>query len=163
MDCSPIMRSVSKKQETNLKFTMEPSINKNRTAQQIRADRDFQKELKKYVKLSGRRVIVLSLEDNKVAKSGEESLVRLARERDDITLKNLEMYMLAMGEPSCGKDKKYGLKYVKSPDSVMLPPMKYKIEGRNWSLNVGRNQLTVFKCRLALSIQILIGCICNIK
>ena len=147
MDCSPIMRSVSKKQETNLKFTMEPSINKNRTAQQIRADRDFQKELKKYVKLSGRRVIVLSLEDNKVAKSGEESLVRLARERDDITLKNLEMYMLAMGEPSCGKDKKYGLKYVKSPDSVMLPPMKYKIEGRSWSLNVGRNQLTEYMCQ----------------
>ena len=61
---------------------MAASVNKNRTAQQIRADRNFQKQIEEHVKISGRRIIVLSLEDNKVAKLGEESLVRLAVERD---------------------------------------------------------------------------------
>ena len=60
---------------------MAASVNKNRTAQQIRADRNFQKQIEEHVKISGRRIIVLSLEDNKVAKLGEESLVRLAVER----------------------------------------------------------------------------------
>ena len=132
---------------------MAASVNKNRTAQQIRADRNFQKQIEEHVKISGRRIIVLSLEDNKVAKLGEESLVRLAVERgEDINLKDMENYMKGMGEPSCGtcrqdhkcKEHKYGLRYVKSPASVSLPPMKYKIDGPSWSLNVGRNQLTTY-------------------
>ena len=96
---------------------------------------------------------MLSLEDNKVAKSGEESLVRLAVERgEDINLNDVEVYMKALGEPTCGecgkgrkcKVHKYGLRYVKYPASVLLPPMKYKIEGPSWDLTVGRNQLTQY-------------------
>ena len=95
---------------------------------------------------------MLSLEDNKVAKLGEESLVRLAVERDDINLNDLETYMKAMGEPTCGecakggkcKVHKYGLKCVKFPASVLLPPMRYAIEGPSWDLVVGRHQLTEY-------------------
>ena len=97
---------------------------------------------------------MLSLEDNKVAKSGEESLVKLAVESgEDINLNDVEVYMKALGEPTCGecggkgrkcKVHKYGLRYVKSPSSVLLPPMKYKIEGPSWDLTVGRNQLTQY-------------------
>ena len=131
---------------------MDTSVNKNRTLQQIRADRNFQKQVEEHVKISGRRIVVLSLEDNKVAKLGEESLVKLASEQDDINLKDLENYMKAMGEPTCGtcgkdhkcKEHKYGLRYVKSPGSVSLPPMKYKIDGPSWCLIVGRNQLTSY-------------------
>ena len=69
---------------------MAASVNKNRTAQQIKDDRNFQKQIEEHVKISGRRIIVLSLEDNKVAKLGEESLVRLAVERgEDINLKDM--------------------------------------------------------------------------
>ena len=131
---------------------MDTSINKNRTLQQIRADRIFQKQIEEHVKISGRRIIVLSLEDNKVTKLGEESLVRLAVERDDINLNDLETYMKAMGEPTCGecakggkcKVHKYGLKCVKFPASVLLPPMRYAIEGPSWDLVVGRHQLTEY-------------------
>ena len=95
---------------------------------------------------------MLSLEDNKVAKLGEESLVRLAVERADINLNDLETYMKAMGEPTCGecakggkcKVHKYGLKCVKFPASVLLPPMRYAIEGPSWDLVVGRHQLTEY-------------------
>ena len=87
---------------------------------------------------------MLSLEDNKVAKLGEESLVRLAVERDDINLNDLETYMKAMGEPTCGecakggkcKGHKYGLKCVKFPASVLLPPMRYAIEGPSWDQDI---------------------------
>ena len=132
---------------------MAASVNKNRTAQQIKDDRNFQKQIEELVKISGRRILVLSLEDNKVAKSGEESLVRLAVERgEDINLNDVEVYMKALGEPTCGecgkgrkcKVHKYGLRYVKYPASVLLPPMKYKIEGPSWDLTVGRNQLTQY-------------------
>ena len=133
---------------------MAASVNKNRTAQQIKDDRNFQKQIEELVKISGRRILVLSLEDNKVAKSGEESLVKLAVESgEDINLNDVEVYMKALGEPTCGecggkgrkcKVHKYGLRYVKSPSSVLLPPMKYKIEGPSWDLTVGRNQLTQY-------------------
>ena len=101
---------------------MAASVNKNRTAQQIKDDRNFQKQIEEHVKISGRRIIVLSLEDNKVAKLGEESLVRLAVERgEDINLKDMENYMKGMGEPSCGtcrqdhkcKEHKYSAMFVK--------------------------------------------------
>ena len=90
---------------------------------------------------AGRRFVTIGLEDADVGYSGEEYLVGLAKQNPMMTLRDLELHLLGLGEPRSGPGLKYQNTLQLSPDSVKIPPMRFKIKGPQWETETARAQL----------------------
>ena len=117
------------------------NVNTNRDRKQIISDREFHKAQEDHVTNAGRRFVTIGLEDDEVGYSGEDYLVGLAKRNPMMTLKDLELHLLGLGEPKSGPGLKYRNTLQQSPDSIQIPPMRVKIKGPRWNQDTARAQL----------------------
>ena len=98
---------------------------------QIKADQTFDKMLKDHVTNKGRRTLCISIRGSQAVLSGEEDSVVLANENLN------EMTVADLIEAMQGMEKDHA-------EKITFPPMKVKFIGCRWSLQVARDQLSIF-------------------
>ena len=97
---------------------------------QIKADQTFEKVLKDHVKNKGRRTLCIYIHGTQAVLSGEKDL-------DEMTIADLI-------EAMQGKENEQDAKNYKTTEKISFPAMKVKFKGRRWSLQVAREQLSIF-------------------
>ena len=105
---------------------------------QIKADQTFEKVLKDHVKNKGRRTLCIYIRGTQAVLSGEEDSVVLAQTNLD------EMTIADLIEAMQGKENEQDAKNYKTTEKISFPAMKVKFKGRRWSLQVAREQLSIF-------------------
>ena len=118
---------------------LEMALNKNRNAHQIRCDRYLATKQQEFITDAGRRTVTFTCTDDDVGTSGESNCVRTAEDNQDMTIRQLKLYMKSMGEPINGD----GLAYANT-HSVYIPPMRYAIDGPHWDLHNARAQMVEY-------------------
>ena len=98
--------------------------------------------LDKHVKLvtqeeDSSKVLCISVRDNKLAISGEQSLVAIFK--NEVELANISLIELLEKCQKSGKDSQYELYR-----PVILPPLTHKFESAAWNWMVARENLTVY-------------------
>ena len=105
---------------------------------QIKADQTFDKMLKDHVTNKGRRTLCISIRGSQAVLSGEEDSVVLANANLN------EMTVADLIEAMQGMENDHEAMSYKTTEKITFPPMKVKFKGRRWSLQVARDQLSIF-------------------
>ena len=107
---------------------------RNRTANQIQADRKFDKSLKQTVQNS-RKIISFSLRDSDVIVGGEKSLVQKVMETNGV--KEIIQILKEAGEDRTETP----MEFEQTKPSYCLPKMRFQIDGPKFNQTSGQEQL----------------------